>query len=234
MDKYYTYLLIDAATILFPLLLSFDKKVAFYKLWRHLWKGMLLTGTFFIVWDILFTRNGVWRFNDDYITGVKIAGLPLEEWLFFVTVPYACTFIYECLLCYFPFRRKPDKGWNVMLFLVAGLLIAGLMFSERAYTFYTFVFCGITIFMLYLLRNKINSFRADVFLLAYLVSIVPFFVVNGLLTAIPVVIYNDTENLGLRLYTIPFEDIFYGMLLVLGNIGIMEWSRSNINVKCKR
>lgn len=88
--------------------------------------------------------------------------------------------------------------------------------------------------MLYLLRNKINSFRADVFLLAYLVSIVPFFVVNGLLTAIPVVIYNDTENLGLRLYTIPFEDIFYGMLLVLGNIGIMEWSRSNINVKCKR
>jgi lycopene cyclase domain-containing protein len=230
MDKHYTYLVIDAATIFFPLLLSFDKKVGFYKLWQHLWKGMLLTGAFFIVWDVMFTRNGVWSFNDDYIMGFKIAGLPIEELLFFVVVPYACAFIYECLLCYFPFRQKPDKGWRIMLVLEFILLIAGAAFYEKAYTFYTFIFCVLAIFMLYLFRNK-NSFRADVFLLGYLISIVPFFIVNGLLTAIPVVIYNNAENLGIRLYTIPFEDVFYGMLLMLGNIGIMEWRRMNVKGK---
>ncbi|MGN6477917.1 MAG: lycopene cyclase domain-containing protein, partial [Flavipsychrobacter sp.] len=49
--------------------------------------------------------------------------------------------------------------------------------------------------------------------------------VNGLLTSLPVVIYNDTENLGVRMYTIPVEDTFYGLFLLLGNITIMEWAK---------
>ena len=56
--------------------------------------------------------------------------------------------------------------------------------------------------------------------------IIPFLIVNGFLTAIPVVLYNDAENLGVRIYSIPFEDTFYGMLLVLMNIVLYEKLRS--------
>ncbi|MEI8278310.1 MAG: lycopene cyclase domain-containing protein [Bacteroidota bacterium] len=225
MNSHYTYLLIDTATVLFPLLLSFDKKVAFYKQWKYLWIGTLLTGTIFILWDILFTQWGIWSFSNSYTLGIRLTGLPIEEWLFFFTVPYSCTFIYECLLAYFPFRKRRDKYWSVFTVLGILLVASALVFYTKAYTFSSFIGCGIALMMLSLFRKDIPTFRADVFLLTFLISIVPFLIVNGVLTALPVVIYNNSENLGIRISSIPFEDNFYGMLLMLGNIAGMEWAR---------
>ena len=71
-------------------------------------------------------------------------------------------------------------------------------------------------------RNFFRGFDAASFLVSYAICLIPFLIVNGFLTAIPVVQYNDAENLGIRIYTIPFEDAFYGMLLVLMNIVIYE------------
>lgn len=225
MNSHYTYLLIDFLTIIFPLLLSFDKKVAFHRQWRYLWVGLLGTGLFFLAWDALFTHQGVWSFNDAYILGVKFFGLPIEEWLFFLAVPYSCVFIYECLLVYFPFRQRKDWGWQLMLPVGALLVLTAFLFSYKAYTFTTFSFCGFSILLLYTFRRRFPSFNAAAFFTCYAISIVPFFIVNGFLTALPVVQYNDTENLGIRMYTIPFEDTFYGMLLMLGNVLGMEWRR---------
>jgi lycopene cyclase domain-containing protein len=225
MNSRYTYLLIDFLTIIFPLLLSFDKKVAFYRQWRYLWIGLVVTGLFFIAWDALFAYQGVWSFNDAYILGTKFCGLPIEEWLFFLAVPYSCTFIYECLLAYFPFRQRKDWGWQLMLPLGVLLILTGFLFSYKAYTFTTFSFCGFTLLLLHTFRNGFPSFNAAAFFTCYAISIVPFFIVNGFLTALPVVQYDDAENLGIRMYTIPFEDTFYGMLLMLGNILGMEWGR---------
>jgi lycopene cyclase domain-containing protein len=83
---------------------------------------------------------------------------------------------------------------------------------KKDYTFYTFLFCSI--FILFLIFQRFNQ---AAFLVSYLIILVPFLIVNGFLTAIPVVIYNDAENLGIRIFTIPFEDVFYGMLLVMMN-----------------
>ena len=45
---------------------------------------------------------------------------------------------------------------------------------------------------------------------------------NGLLTALPVVTYDDTENPGIRLLTIPVEDTQYTLLLLLMNVILFE------------
>jgi lycopene cyclase domain-containing protein len=91
----YLYLWLDLFTLLGPLALSFDKKVAFYKNWKALFIGTIAMMLVFIPWDIIFTIEEIWAFNDAYLCGIRIFHLPLEEWLFFIVVPYACIFIYE-------------------------------------------------------------------------------------------------------------------------------------------
>ena len=59
-----------------------------------------------------------------------------------------------------------------------------------------------------------------------MVILIPFFIVNGILTGsfieTPIVSYNDLENLGIRLFTIPVEDIGYAFSMLFGNLMIFE------------
>ena len=80
--------------------------------------------------------------------------------------------------------------------------------------------------LVYLLPRFFRGFDMVSFLVSYLIVLIPFLIVNGFLTAIPVVLYDDMENLGIRIYTIPFEDMFYGMLLVMMNVAGFERMRN--------
>jgi lycopene cyclase domain-containing protein len=223
LNSQYTYFLILAASLAGPLALSFDKKVGFYKKWKYVFPAMIIPALVYIVWDIYFTRIGVWSFNPAYITGIHISNLPLEEVLFFFIVPYCCVFI----RCYFPLLKHNKKADAFMLLLATILLITGIICHNKYYTSWTFIFNAIFIAALYFFKKYFKNFDALSFLVSYGICLVPFLVVNRFLTAIPVVLYNDAENLGRRIYTIPFEDCFYGMLLVLMNVVIYEKLRAN-------
>jgi len=211
------------ASLAGPLALSFDKKVAFYKKWKPLLLSMLPAAFFYIVWDMWFTAKGVWSFNEDYITGIKLYNLPIEEVMFFFIVPYCCVFIYECVRIYFP-RLKTNSNSRIIFFIIGLLLlITGFFQHNKAYTFYTFLFNAIFISCIFFFKHSFRRFNITAFLVVYLIILIPFLVVNGLLTAIPVVLYNDHENLAFRIYTIPFEDIFYGMLLIMMNVVCFEY-----------
>lgn len=187
---------------------------------------MIIPALLYIVWDSYFTQWGMWSFNEKYISGIHYFGLPLEEILFFFVVPYCCVFIYECIRCYFPLLK--NAGWGdpalKILAIVAG--ITGIGFWQKSYTQSTFIFLSIAILLFFILRKYFRELNTSLFLVSYAVILLPFLIVNGFLTAIPVVLYNNTENLGARIYSIPFEDVFYGMLLVFLNIVIFEKLRA--------
>ena len=222
MNPHYTYLLILVAALAGPLALSFDKKVAFFTKWKFFFPALIFPALFYIVWDIYFTSENIWSFNEKYITGIRFAGLPLEEMLFFLVVPYCCLFIYECIRCYFPELKNKTQGDVVLKVLALVLLLFAVFFRPQAYTFWTFLFTFLFIFLLYTLRSYFKTFDASSFLVSYAVILIPFLIVNGALTMIPVVIYNDSENMGVRIYTIPFEDVFYGLLLTLMLVSLYE------------
>lgn len=226
MNTHYTYFIILAASLAGPLALSFDKKVAFYKNWKYVFLAMVLPALFYIIWDVYFTAIDVWQFNSKYIIGTKFFGLPVEEWLFFIVVPYCCTFIYECIRCYFP-KLQNNKNADVLLKALAVVLfIIGVIFYSKIYTAYTFILLAVFIAIIYLFKNYFKSFDAISFLVAFIICLIPFLIVNGFLTALPVLTYTNTENLGIRIYTIPFEDTFYGMLLILMNVVMYEKIKS--------
>lgn len=220
----YIYLLINIGVILFPLALSFDKKVHFYTKWKFILPAILITGAVFLIWDLLFVKLDVWSFNPDYLVGIYLWGLPLEEILFFLTVPYACVFIYECLNVYFP-KNHLQKYSLALSNLFLGLSIAMLFFGyQKWYTLINFGFLLVVLFVVEYVNARFRFMYR--FYRAYLVSLIPFYIVNGFLTAIPVVIYNNNENLSFRVGTIPFEDHFYLMSLLLMNVYLYEYFKS--------
>jgi lycopene cyclase domain-containing protein len=217
----FTYILINFLTIIFPILLSFDKKVQFYKSWRYIFPGLVITGLVFLVWDYLFTVLDVWSFNPDYVIGIYLFNLPLEEILFFVTVPFACIFIYECLNYYIRRDLFHDVSRLISLMLIILCLAFLVTHYGRVYTLITFSFLLVVLcYAEFIIKMNLGRFY-----LAYMVSLIPFYIVNGILTSIPVVIYNDAENMAFRFGTIPLEDHFYSMSMLLMNIICFEYFR---------
>lgn len=238
MNTHYTYLLIHVLSLAGPFVLSFDKKVHFYKKWKFVFPAMIIPALFFLIWDEFFTRSGVWSFSSEHTMGIQIGHLPIEEVFFFVTVPYCCLFIYECVRCYFP-AWSNRRGADWLLWIIALVLfVVGLLHLDQAYTAYTFILNAVFIAIIFFFKERFKGFDALSFLISYLVILIPFLIVNGFLTAIPVVSYNNAENLGIRIFSfmphpfnnIPFEDIFYGMLLIMMNIVFYEKIRSGKSI----
>lgn len=220
----YAYLHVFAFVPVF--LLSFDRKVHYYKSWLFLLLAMLIMGSFFIVWDVYKTLAGVWGFNVRYITGWKLLYLPWEEWTFFLTVPFASIFIYECLNAYFP--GDPLEKWDkvITLSLVLICLALGVLHLDKAYTSTTFILAGGFLFYHWVYVS--NTYRTR-FYRAYLVILIPFLLVDGALTGgftqEPIVLYNPAEFMGIRIISVPVEDAVYGFLHLFGVCYWLEWLR---------
>src|SRR5690606_36592837 len=96
MEKY-SYLLINFFTIIICFIYSFHPKIRFDKYFGSFIKACIPVALFFILWDAWFTSLNVWWFNDRYLIGTRILGLPIEEILFFICIPFSCVFTFFCL-----------------------------------------------------------------------------------------------------------------------------------------
>jgi lycopene cyclase domain-containing protein len=220
MNSHYTYLLVNIVSVIFPFLLSFDKKVAFYKSWKYALPSILITALFFILWDVMFTAKGIWSFNPEYILGIYIFNLPLEEVLFFLCVPYSCMFIYEVMNAYVKRDILGSCGTRLSILLSVVSLATCIIYYDRTYTIVNAGICfSILVFAAFIYKFR-NLGR---FYVAFFVSLIPFVIFDGIITALPIVSYNDSENMGIRLLTIPVEDMFYCLSMLLCPVILMDY-----------
>ena len=216
------YLWVNLGAIFFPFILSFNKLGHFYKRWKAVFISIAIMAAFIISWDVLFTIWGVWGFNEKYLLGPSFLHLPLEEWLFFLCIPYAFMFLYDQLVILkvknilAPTEKYLDYFFLIVAFIY---LLAGF---GNIYT----TTISILVILFILIMTKLNSPHRGIFYLSYMIILIPFTLVNGVLTGYltpdPIVWYNDAENLGIRFLTIPIEDYLYYFLMYGINYVVYE------------
>ena len=223
MNPKYLYLSINFFAFIIPFLFSFYPKANFSKKWRYVFPALAVSGLVFIIWDAAFTHLGVWGFNPRYILGIYLFGLPLEEILFFFCIPYVSLFTYFALNNLIEKDHLFPHQELISSLLIILLLITGLYNIHKLYTGITFILAGI--FLAFSLLKLRMRFMGR-FYFAFAVILIPFFIVNAILTGSfidePVVWYNNDEIMCFTLGTIPMEDAIYGMLMTLLPITIWE------------
>jgi lycopene cyclase domain len=215
----YTYALILFFTVIVCFVASFDKRLRFDREFVPFFKSSGLVAVFFIAWDIWFTSRGVWWFDTKYTIGLVIAGLPLEEWLFFIFIPFSCIFTYFCIDKFF--KLESLSAFNNILVFVSTIICAviALRYVDRIYTLVTAL---VTIFTLLIFHFVLRIQWITQASLVFTLLMLGFLPVNGILTGTglesPIVNYNPNDFMGVRVLTIPVEDAVYGysqFLLVL-------------------
>ncbi len=211
----WTYALLLIGSISIPMIRSFETRVRFYEKFKPLFTGIFFMMLVFIPWDIIFTHHRIWWFNHDYVLGFYIGGLPIEEWLFFVVIPYCVMFSFEVVRYFLPRFNFPAASLWLTIALGVFFILLGLMNLDRTYTFVVMTLTGVLALVQPLLKS--HKTWLSHFYLTYVIMLIPFFIVNGVLTALPVVSYDDMQNFGIRLFTIPIEDSVYfmGMMYIV-------------------
>jgi lycopene cyclase domain-containing protein len=211
-------------TIAGPIALSFDKKVAFYKNFKPFLQSAGITSLIYIIWDIIFTKNNFWNFNDTYILKYKLFALPFEEYLFFIIVPYASLFIYECIKNYFPnLKLGGTLTWKLILVFSIIMLLFNI---TKWYTVVTFGILSTILLITIIRKTKLFRSMSEHLFAAWVICLLPMGYVNGVLTSKPILIYNDAENCKVRIGTIPLEDFFYHLLYMVIMIILYEYIKS--------
>ena len=215
----YTYLIINILTVFICFIYSFDKRIEFHKHFSSFIKGATIVALPFIIWDAWFTSIGVWWFNDNYLVGVRLLGLPIEEIMFFFFIPFSCVFTYYCMNKFFDLSWANSFNTIIVFVTTIVCITVALLYPNKLYTFITAIATCLSVLYLHFIAKKDWIGQAS---LLYTVLMLGFFPVNGVLTGTglesPIVNYNDQQFLTIRMGTIPIEDAVYGYTMFIWNI----------------
>ena len=209
------YFLVNLFTVFFPFVRSFENKLQFVGQWKSALFAIGCVALPFILWDILFTHLGVWGFNETYLIGIKIFNLPIEEMLFFITIPFACLFIHANT-CKFLIIKSSNLFININTIIYS--LIAVYILYNNPLGYYSLSVGLLVLFWLGVNWKYNNAENLQALFISFCLTLIPFTLVNGLLTGSfigePIVWYNDNHNAHIRALNIPIEDFLYCLLLI--------------------
>ena len=214
------YLLFNFIVLIGPIVSQFNRQIKRVSRWRLKLRTNLIVAVPFIIWDALVTGSH-WRFNEAYTLDFRLLGLPIAEWLFFITVPFGCLLVWETL----PHAKlstslRPLRHIRTGLYAALPIGIAVSFSTGKQYTGLVICCFGLVALADTLLRTDLLGRPKTYLYLAIVAGLILVF--NGYLTARPVVLYGEAFQSGYRILTIPIEDFGYGFALALFNAMLYE------------
>lgn len=201
------YLIFNIIVAAGPLGLSFDRKVHYFRYWKYAIAASLLSAIPFIAWDVA-ANEVFWWFNPQYTLPPRVLGLPLEEWMFFLTVPFACIFVWEVLNAYWSSKNIEAK--TTYIILISGLFLAGLLSFANNLYYTTTASLVLAAILFFDHKSSVRMMeKSHTYILLSIVTML-MLIFNGYLTSRPVVLYDPAYQLDFRIFTIPLEDFLFG------------------------
>ncbi len=113
--QHLTYLAVMAACLIGTLPLEFFLKARVYGRFSRAALAIAPVAAVFLIWDYLAIQAGWWWFDPEYITGIFVGALPIEEITFFVAIPICGILTLEAVRHLKPDwadprRRERDRG----------------------------------------------------------------------------------------------------------------------------
>ncbi len=215
------YLLFDLAVLAGPVALGFFGPTFFRGRSARAFIAALIAAIPFLIWDVA-VADTHWFFSPERTLGWRPGGLPIEEWLFFLAVPYALIFSWEMFLGGPKSRRSRTIGAVALGFGLCALALGVWQLAEgRGYTGLTGIALGLVAVYDARFGGQVAMRRNFVGLVAIVVLTTVIF--DSYLTARPVVTYDDAYNLGVRVGTVPVEDFGYGLASAWLASSIYAW-----------
>lgn len=202
------YILFNVVVFFGPLILSFVPFIFSKRLTlKEIIVAIPIPAFIFIIWDFLVTGY-FWNFNSQYILGYNIGGVPVEELLFFFTVPYSCLFLWKNWKDFI----KNDVNIPIHLYTLLTMCGLALLFFNLPYTVTVCIVFILIILLDTFLKTYIFNSRRFQYFIGVIILLT--FISNGYLTARPIVTYNQNLKTNIMITTIPVEDFLYGIALI--------------------
>jgi lycopene cyclase domain-containing protein len=220
----YEYLLFNLLILFGPLVSVLLYKKIILPEFRPASLAILISAIIFGLIDI-FVTGWFWFFNPKYVIGIYLLNVPLEEFMFFFTVPSACLLIWVNL-SKFNILEKEIKFRFAHLFAV---LFPAIIISGLSGWYYTLAVVVGYIFLVYIDQNLFNQLtrKLKYYVFSFSVLVLTFFF-NLYLTFRPIVLYYPEVRSGINVITIPIEDFLFGAALMTLVLIIYEKSKSII------
>lgn len=206
---------------IFPLYATITGKYDFISKLRYGMPAIFITGFMFLLWDIRFAEVGIWTYDKNFTLGIFHKSLPIEQWLFYLVFPYAALLLYEIIKTRFQKLDLNNIFTAVGLVLVVLFAFVAYRYRIRVYTFFSFLFT--TIYLGYTIFRKQFKQHLTSFFLTYFIMLIPFFILNGILTWNLAIEYHQEQVLNIWIGMMPIENLVYLFLLTLINITVYEY-----------